>query len=377
LNAREPAALLPKVQAIGHALATINQQAVIVSLVSFILIVGLRKLRPNLPAFLIAIGVSSIAVTLIGQWGGIHIETIGSRFGGIPNSLPAPTLPLMSFDKMQALVPDALTIAFLAAIESLLSAVVADGMTGRRHNSNMELVAQGIANFGTAIFGGICATGTIARTATNVRAGGTSPVAGMVHSIVLLLLIIFAAPLASYIPLASLAAILALVSWNMAEHHEFIAIIRHSKADAVILLATFLLTIFRDLTEGIAAGVVLSSFIFMHRMTRIVSVSEKQELDTEPDREQSSDTLVYQIDGPFFFGVAAEIVAVFEQIGHKPKRMILDLSTMSFCDGTAARALKDIVQRFEHMGVRVTLRGARVSVSDVLLSVGIPTELLS
>ena len=377
LNAREPAALLPKVQAIGHALATINQQAVIVSLVSFILIVGLRKFRPNWPGFLIAIGVSSSAVTLIGQWGGIHIETIGSRFGGIPNSLPAPTLPLMSFDKMQALVPDALTIAFLAAIESLLSAVVADGMTGRRHNSNMELVAQGIANFGTAIFGGICATGTIARTATNVRTGGTSPVAGMVHSIVLLLLIIFAAPLASYIPLASLAAILALVSWNMAEHHEFIAIIRRSKADAVILLATFLLTIFRDLTEGIAAGVVLSSFIFMHRMTRIVSVSEKQELDTEPDREQSPDTLVYQIDGPFFFGVAAEIVAVFEQIGHKPKRMILDLSTMSFCDGTAARALKDIVQRFEHMGVRVTLRGARVSVSDVLLSAGIPTELLS
>jgi SulP family sulfate permease len=276
--------------------------------------------------------------------------------------------------KLQAVFPDALTIAFLGAIESLLSAVVADGMTGRRHRSNMELIAQGIANIGTVLFGGICATGTIARTATNVRAGGTSPFSGMFHSFVLLLLILFAAPLASYIPLASLGAILALVSWNMAERHEFVAIIRRSPSDSVILLSTFLLTIFRDLTEGIAVGVVLSALIFMHKMTATVSASEVIDESDEPHQAQDPDTAVYRIEGPFFFGAATEIAEVFDRIGRKPQRFILDLSAMPFCDGTAARVLKDCVERFESLGVTVRLMAVRPEVKNVLLASGITSE---
>ena len=376
LDGREPAALIPKLKAIWAAIGTLNIQAVMVSGLSLAVILIMRRFRPQWPGLLIAIALASIVVALIGHSGGFAVETIGTRFGGIPDHLSPPVLPDWSLQKMQALLPDALTIAFLGAIESLLSAVVADGMTGRRHRSNMELVAQGIANIGTALVGGICATGTIARTATNVRAGGTSPVAGMVHSVVLLLLILFAAPLASYIPLASLAAILALVSWNMAERDEFIAIIRRSRSDAVILLATFLLTIFRDLTEGIAAGVVLAAFIFMHRMTGIVSANEVATDESEPDQEQSPDTIVYRIEGPFFFGVASEIAEVFEQIGRQPKRIILDLSAMPFCDGTAARALKDVVDRFKLLGVNVTLRGPHPSVKSVLIAVGISERLV-
>jgi sulfate permease, SulP family len=371
LDGREPAALLPKLSAIASALPSFNSAAIVVSGFSLLVIVTLRKIKPNWPGFLIAIGVASIAVYFLAPMGGFKVETIGTRFGGIPSALPSPRLPEWSLAKLQAVLPDALTIAFLGAIESLLSAVVADGMTGRRHRSNMELIAQGIANIGASLFGGICATGTIARTATNVRAGGTSPVSGMIHSLVLLLLILFAAPLASFIPLASLGAILALVSWNMAERHEFIAILRRSRTDAVILLATFLLTIFRDLTEGIAAGVVLSALIFMHKMTATVSVTEIEADDDIPDSAQTSDTIVYRIEGPFFFGVATEIAEIFDRIGRQPKRFVLDLSAMPFCDGTAARVVHDLITRFSQLNMEISIRDARPAVSTVLKAAGI------
>ncbi|MEN9754749.1 MAG: hypothetical protein RLZ07_1131, partial [Pseudomonadota bacterium] len=182
LAGREPAALIPKLDAIGHAFGTISPAAILVSLFSMAVILVLRKTKPHWPGFLIAIGLASLLTFIIAPFG-LSVETIGTRFGGIPNTLPMPNLPTISMDRLVSLIPDAATIAFLGAIESLLSAVVADGMTGRRHRSNMELIAQGVANIGTALFGGICATGTIARTATNVRAGGTSPVAGMIHSL--------------------------------------------------------------------------------------------------------------------------------------------------------------------------------------------------
>ena len=196
---------------------------------------------------------------------GLPVETIGTRFGGIPQTFPLPSFPAITLAKAQAVLPDAIMFALLGAIESLLSAVVADGMTGRQHRPNSELVAQGFANIGSALFGGICVTGTIARTATNVRAGARGPVAGMLHSLFLLAFMLLAAPLASYIPLATLAGVLAVVAWGMAERHEFARIIRAWGGEALVLLATFLLTIFTGLAEGIAVGALLSALIFIYR----------------------------------------------------------------------------------------------------------------
>ena len=371
LSSREPAALVPKLEAIISALDTLSVAAVCVSCLSVGLILALRQWRPHWPGFLIAIVVASLATVAVHAEYGFTVETIGSRFGGIPDKLPPIIIPTWSVDRLKALLPDAMAIAFLGSVESLLSAVVADGMTGRRHRSNMELVAQGIANIGTALFGGICATGTIARTATNVRSGGTSPMSGIIHAVSILLLMMFAAPLASYIPLAALAAVLAVVSWNMAERHEFAAIFRRSRSDAVILLATFLLTIFHDLTEGIAVGVILASFVFMHRMTTLVSAKKIDSFDDDEDIVSvTKDKIVYRIEGPFFFGAAAEIAEVLERVGEKPKTFVLDLEAMPFCDGTAAKALKDVADRFLMRGIAVSLRNVEPKVHEVLLSAG-------
>ena len=254
LTAKEPGEFLAKLETLARAHATISPAAVGLALISIALIVGLRKYRPLWPGMLIAVVTTALATWVLG----LPVETIGSRFGGIPSTLPMPHLPDLSLAKMQAVLPDAIAFAFLGAIESLLSAVVADGMTGRQHRSNIELVGQGIANCASALFGGICATGTIARTATNVRAGARSPVAGMLHSVFLLLFMLLAAPLATFIPLAALGGVLAIVAWNMVEKHAVIALLRHSRGGAAILLATFLLTVFRDLIEGIAAGCLIA-----------------------------------------------------------------------------------------------------------------------
>ena len=247
LHAAEPAALLPKLAALGNALSTIKLPALLLATLTVALIAALRVLRPNWPGILIGV----VAATVTAWALALPVETIGTRFGGIPESIPWPALPGLSAQKMLAVLPDAIAFALLASIELLLSAVVADGMTGRRHRSNCELVAQGVANMASALFGGICVTGLIARTVTNVRAGARSPVAGMMHSLFLLLFILIAAPLASYIPLSALAAVLVVVAWTMAEKQEFWTLLRSSWGDAVVLLATFLLTVFRDLTEGI------------------------------------------------------------------------------------------------------------------------------
>ena len=280
----------------------------------------------------------------------LPVETIGTRFGGIPQSFPLPTLPAMSFAKLQAVLPDAIAFALLGAIESLLSAVVADGMTGRRHRSNCELVAQGVANIGSALFGGICVTGTIARTATNVRAGAHGPVSGMLHAVFLLAFILIAAPLASYIPLASLAAVLAVVAWNMAEKHEFITLLRSSWGDALVLLATFLLTIFRDLTEGILVGFALGAVLFINRMAETTGIEADGPLvagdraddangERAPyDAELASDpdVLVYRITGAFFFGVASTIGSVLDGFADRHKAFVIDFAAVPFLDSTAA-----------------------------------------
>ncbi len=230
LTGKEPGELIPKLELLGQAIGTTNASAVAISVVTIAVIAGLRRIRPTWPGMLIAV----IAASVIAAFLHLPVETIGTRFGGIPQSFPLPVLPPITFAKIQEVLPDAAAFALLGAIESLLSAVVADGMSGRRHRSNCELVAQGFANIGSALFGGICVTGTIARTATNVRAGARGPVSGMLHSLFLLAFMLLAAPLASYIPLATLAGVLAVVAWNMAEKHEFATLIRSSWGDAVV-----------------------------------------------------------------------------------------------------------------------------------------------
>ena len=250
LAGKEPGPVLDKLPVLAQALPTANPAAIGVTLGSLALILAVRRWKPRWPAFLIAVTLAALAAFALN----LPVETIGTRFGGIPRSLPAPALPDITAQRLIELLPAALSFALLGGIESLLSALVADGMTGRRHRSNAELVAQGAANIASALFGGICVTGTIARTAINVRAGAKGPLAGIAHSLFLLLFMLIAAPLAGFIPLAALAAVLAVVAWNMAERHAFAELLRERRGEALVLLATFLLVVFRDLTEGILAG---------------------------------------------------------------------------------------------------------------------------
>ena len=256
LAGAEPSHLISKLIALGQALPSINPTALVVGLGSATLIFTLQHWRPIWPAMLIAVTLASLVAGVLN----LPVETIGSRFGGIPHSLPVPALPSIAFPRLLELLPTAVCFTLLGGVESLLSAKIADGMTGRKHRYNMELVAQGIANVVSSLFGGICVTGTIARTATNVRAGARSPVAGMLHAMFLLLFLVVAAPLASFIPLAALAALLLVVCWNMAEKREFAHLLR-DWSTAVVVLATFGLTLVADLTVGIIAGCIAAAAV--------------------------------------------------------------------------------------------------------------------
>lgn len=253
----EPGPVIPKLAALGQALSTLNPAALALGVGVAAVILGLRRLRPSIPGMLVAV----VAATLAASFLHLPVETIGSRFGGIPQGLPAPQLPHLSWSLMVAVLPAALSFTLLGGLESLLSAKVADSMTGRVHRSNMELVAQGLANVGSALFGGIAVTGTIARTAANIRAGARSPVAGMLHAVFILVFMLVAAPLASYVPLAALAGLLVVVAWNMAERREFASLLTNWRAGAV-LLATFGLTVAHDLMAGIIAGCGLATLFW-------------------------------------------------------------------------------------------------------------------
>jgi len=264
LRGAEPGAFLPKLIALGRALPTLNPAALGIGIAVAALIFAQRRWRPNWPGMLLAV----IAASIMAALAHLPVETIAGRFGALPHSLPVPALPHMDGPLLLALLPTALSFTLLGGVESLLSAKVADSMTGRKHRANMELVAQGIANIASAIFGGMPVTGTIARTATNVRAGATSPLSGMLHAVFLMLFLLVAAPLAGYVPLAALAGVLVVVCWNMADRAEFAALLRKWPA-ALVLAATFVLTIVRDLTFGIIAGCVLAAiFALLHRPVR-------------------------------------------------------------------------------------------------------------
>jgi SulP family sulfate permease len=381
LTTKEPGEFLPKLQVLAGALHTARLSAVGVAALSIVIIVGLRKWRPHWPGILIAVVVAAFATFALS----LPVETIGTRFGGIPRELPWPAWPHFSLEQARAVLPDAIAFALLGAIESLLSAVVADGMTGRRHRSNCELVAQGFANIGSALFGGICVTGTIARTATNVRAGARGPISGMLHSVFLLLFMLIAAPLASYIPLAALAAVLVVVAWNMAEKHEFATLIRSSRGDATVLLATFLLTIFRDLTEGILVGFALGAVLFINRMAEMTGIEAAIPLvtadkadDADGDRvpydvslAADPDVLVYRITGAFFFGAASTVGTVLDSIADTRKAFVVDFAAVPFLDSTAANAMSRVAARAKRQGIRLFITGASPTVRRALLTHGV------
>jgi sulfate permease, SulP family len=380
LAGKEPGPLLPKFAAIIAAAPTVSVPAVTVAALSLGAILAVRHWRPNWPAYLIAVALGSFAAWLFH----LPVETIGSRFGGIPNTLPLPHLPVLSQVRIVEMLPAALSFALLGSIESLLSAVVADSMTGRRHRSNVELVAQGVANIASALFGGICVTGTIARTATNVRAGARGPVAGMMHALFVLAFVVVAAPLARYIPLAALAAVLCAVAWNMAEKHQFATLLRASRGDAVIVLATFLLVIFRDLTEGILVGFCLGTLLFMHRMAQAVEVeSGKPMLDDDmPDMRSGRqpydsslatdpNVIVYRISGAFFFGATATVAAAFDRIGAHPKAYVIDFSAVPVIDSTAAATIEGFVRKARRYNAAVYIAGAPPAVRRSLITHGV------
>ncbi|MEJ6849574.1 SulP family inorganic anion transporter [Sinorhizobium fredii] len=370
LPGSEPGPIVEKIMALGRSAGTASWAAVLTAALTITIILALRRLRPHWPGMLIAVTGASVIVAILH----LPTETIGTRFGGIPRGLPLPALPPLSFEKAVAVFPDAVSFALLGAIESLLSAVVADGMTGRRHRSSMELIGQGIANLCSALFGGICVTGTIARTATNVRAGGTSPISGMLHSAFLLLFMLLAAPLASYIPLASLAGVLAVVAWNMIEKPAFMALLRSSYGDAVVLLATFFIVVFRDLTEGIVVGVALGAVLFINRMAKSISVGETKPLamlqstngEEHPVISDDPDTVIYRISGIFFFGSAATVATVLDRIADQRRNFILDCSEVPFMDSTAANVIEGTLRKAERIGVRFIIVGANTQVRRAL-----------
>ncbi len=384
LQGKEPAALLPKIQAIIAVLPSINPWAMMISMLTIAIIVGLKRFRPNWPSLLIAIAVAAAVTHLFALDIRLDVRTIKSAFGGVPGTLPLPALPNFSLDLAERVFPAAIAIALLGGIESLLSAVVADAMTGRRHRSNCELVAQGVANIAASLFGGICATGTIARTATNVRAGAIGPISGMLHAVFLLCFILIAAPLASSIPLAALSGILAIVSFNMIDTKEFISTFKRSRGETAVLLTTFLLTVFRDLTEGIAVGVVMGSLLFMHKMAQLVTVEGGSELlmddiadvprahTTASEVQGDQDVLIYRISGPLFFGAATTVATALENIGRLPPAVVLDFSAVPLADSSAVQSLRTFVNRVSQHGGAVYVAGASPMVRRILVKGGLP-----
>ena len=380
LPRKEPGPIVAKLDMLVHALPSVNIAAMAIAALAIAVILLTRRFRPHWPGMLIAVALAAGIAWLLK----LPIETVGTRFGGIPNALPAPHLPPLSLDKLTAVLPAALSFALLGSIESLLSAVVADSMSGRRHRSNCELVAQGFANIASALFGGFCVTGTIARTATNVRAGARGPVSGMLHAVFLLGFMLLAAPLASYIPLAALAGVLAVVSWNMAEKHEFMVLLRASRGDAAVLLSTFLLVVFRDLTEGIVVGFGIGVLLFLHRMAQSVeianarSVTETEDVADDvrpggrtaydPAMATDPDIVVYRISGAFFFGAAASVGAALDNIGEKPRAYVIDFSAVPFLDSTAAATLAGFARKVERRGAAIWLVGALPAIRQVLLA---------
>lgn len=371
-----PAEFFARWAAYGKHVASAQPAAIALAVLGLIVIVGLRRWKPNWPTFLIAL----VVCTFVALGFAMPAETIGSRFGNLPSSLPMFEFPHIPIERTFELLPSSFTIAFLAGVESLLSAVVADGMTGGRHRSNGELVAQGVANIGSALFGGLPATGAIARTATNVRAGGRTPVAGMLHAAFLLLFMLLLAPLMHYVPLAALAAVLVIVAWNMSEYQHFRHTMSAPKGDRLVLLLTFFLTVFFDLTIAIEAGIVLAAFVFMFRMAEAVEVSAGVSLLDENDGEDNAargaetdqramlpkGVEAFQISGPLFFGVASRLDNLLDQFISPPKVFILRMRLVPIVDASGVHALKTLAERCHRRGIVLIVSGLQAQPKRVI-----------
>ncbi|GAB4272490.1 MAG: SulP family inorganic anion transporter [Pararhodobacter sp.] len=381
----EPGELLEKLPALWQARETVTPAALLVSALTVAIILGLRRWRPHWPGMLIAVGVAALAAALLN----LPVQTIGTKFGGIPSTLPAPSLPDLSVEKIMAVLPAAISFTLLGAIESLLSAVVADGMTGRRHRSNCELVAQGAANIGSALFGGFCVTGTIARTATNVRSGAHGPVSGMLHAVFLLLFMAVAAPLAAFIPLAALAGVLTVVAWNMIEKPAIAILVRSGWGEATVLAATFFLTIFRDLTEAIVVGFALGSVLFIQRMSKTTAIAThtpfvaRDEADAvgagtalDEQRAANPEVVVYRITGALFFGATASIGSVLDRIQDSHKALVVDFSAVPFLDSTGANMIEGLAHKAQKRGVALWLTGASRDIQRVFVTHGLKRPLV-
>ena len=379
-----PAPFLAKWGAYAAAVTTISPDALGVSTVSLAIILLWPRVSRRIPGPFVALITTTVGVALLH----LPVETIGSRFGEIAAAVPHPRFPHLTLDQVTSLVGPAFTIALLAAVESLLSAVVADGMIGGRHRSNMELVAQGIANIASPLFGGIPATGAIARTATNVKNGGRTPVAGMIHALTLLVITIAAGRWAAYIPMATLSAILVVVAYHMSEWRTFAAELRSPKSDVAVLLTTFLLTVLVDLTVAIGVGMVLAAFLFIRRMASVTNVSVitreiREGLSPDGGAEELIDRRavpagveVYEINGPFFFGAAQSFRDAVSQVAGHPKVLILRMRNVPAMDSSGVHALLDVIRRARKSGTAVVLAGVHMQPlvaltdSDAVVEIG-------
>lgn len=376
LTAPMPFHFHEKVIVLVSSLSNSHKNTTALAFLSLFLMVVMPKIKmiEKIPAPLVAMVVVT-TLQFIFQFE--DVATIGSAFGAIPSHLPTFQLPDFSYRHVIELVGPAFTIAMLAAIESLLSAVVADGMAGTRHHSNQELIGQGLANILCPLFGGFAATGAIARTATNIRSGGNSPIAAIAHSVVLLLIILFLAPLASYIPLCSLAAILFVISYNMSEAHHFISILKNApRSDVSVLVITFLLTLFTDLVVAVNVGVILSVLLFVRRMSQSIQVSVETEDSLQSEfsndviKSLPKDTLVYNIQGPFFFGAAEMLQQTLLSIHKDPKTIVFRLKNVPFMDITGLKTFYEIIQTYQKHNIAVYLCEANERVTKKLLRAG-------
>ena len=372
-----PAEFVEKWAAYAEAIGTLNPWAAGLTVATVVVLVALPRVAPRVPASLVALVAATAAVALLD----LPVETIGSRFGAVPSGLPVPRLPRVDLAMVPDLVSPAVSIALLAGIESLLSAVVADGMTGRRHRSNMELVAQGVANLASPLFGGIPATGAIARTATNVKSGGRTPIAGIVHALVLLVILLAAGPWAALVPMPVLAGILFVVAYNMSEAHLVVQVVRGTtRSDALVLVSTFLLTVLVDLTVAIQVGVVLAAFLFMRRMADVAQV---RALDPDDEDDPAVDPAeaaalraappgveVFEVNGPFFFGAAHKFASAMGDIQRRPRVLVLRMRNVLALDATGLRVLEELQAEAERGGPVLVLSGVHAQPLGVLERAG-------
>ena len=359
-----------------HHFDTVNWWNVVVSVASIFIIAITPKFSKKIPGSLVAIVLVTVAVYLMKMYGGIQcIDTIGDRFS-IKAQLPEAAVPSLDWEAIKNLFPVAITIAVLGAIESLLSAAVADGVIGDRHDSNTELIAQGIANFVSPIFGGIPATGAIARTMTNINNGGKSPVAGIVHAVVLLLILLFLMPLAQYIPMACLAGVLVIVSYNMSGWRVFKGLLKNPKSDVTVFLITFFLTVIFDLTVAIEVGLVIACVLFMKRVmetTQISVITDEIDPNKESDLEVHEEHLivpegveVYEINGPYFFGIATKFEEIMARLGDRPKIRIIRMRKVPFIDSTGIHNLTTLCKMSQKENIHIILSGVNDQVHAVL-----------